>query len=80
MMKASNIDAAIGVAKQRRKMARQTLIIVCQVSLFMDVDCIYVYEDPRKVKERVMMTLSHSAYVYAEKIVSGKVCAEIIVY
>ena len=79
-MRAKDLDSAISIAKQRRKMARQTLIIVCQVPLFMDVDCIYVYEDPRKVKERVMMTLSHSAYVYAEKIIFGKVCAEIIVY
>ena len=79
-MRAKDLDSAISIAKQRRKMAMQTLIIVCQVPLFMDVDGIYVYEDPRKVKERVMMTLSHSAYVYAEKIVSGKVCAEIIVY
>ena len=79
-MRAKDIDSAIGVAKQRRKMASQTLIIVCQVPLFMDVDSIYLYEDPRKVKERGIMTLSHSAYVYAEKIVSGKVCAEIIVY
>ncbi len=79
-MRAKDLDSAISIAKQRREMAMQTLIIVCQVPLFMDVDCIYVYEDPRKVKERVMMTLSHSAYVYAEKIVSGKVCAEIIVY
>ena len=79
-MRAKDLDSAISIAKQRREMAMQTLIIVCQVPLFMDVDCIYVYEDPRKVKERVMMTLSHSAYVYAEKIVSGNVCAEIIVY
>lgn len=79
-MRAKDLDSAIGVAKQRRKMAKQTLIIVCQVPLFMDVDGIYVYEDPRKVKERVIMTLSHSAYVYAENIISGKVRAEIIVY
>ena len=79
-MRAKDLDSAISIAKQRRKMAMQTLIIVCQVPLFMDVDGIYVYEDPRKVKERVMMTLSHSAYVYAEKIIFGKVCAEIIVY